>query len=231
MGPSGSGKTTLLHTLARRGDNAAEVTSSLVTDGQRLSQSSCRQISSYVEQEDALIGSLTVRETVDFSARLSLNYSVSKRDRASRVNDLLKAFGLANQAHTLIGTPLRKGISGGQKRRTSVAAQIITNPKILFLDEPTSGLDSSASFEIESYLRTVARQYNILIVASIHQPSTATFQLFDKMLLLSQGRTCYCGSVADVPRYFERAGLPISMYTNPAEHLLSITNSDFAQDS
>ena len=177
-----------------------------------------------------MIGSLTVQETVDFSARLSLAGTVSKRDRSARVDNLIKAFGLSEQAHTLIGTPLRKGISGGQKRRVSVAAQIITDPKILFLDEPTSGLDSSASFEIISHLREVARRYNLLVVASIHQPSTSTFGLFDKLLLLSQGQTCYFGTLANVAPYFDSAGFPIPVHTNPAEHLLDITNSDFSSD-
>ena len=142
----------------------------------------------------------------------------------------MKAFGLIEQAHTLIGTPLRKGVSGGQKRRVSVAAQIITDPKILFLDEPTSGLDSSASFEIMSHLRKVARRYNLLVVASIHQPSTTTFGLFDKLLLLSQGKTCYFGALADVGPYFASATFPIPINTNPAEHLLDITNSDFSNN-
>lgn len=230
MGPSGSGKTTLLNTLARRKSSSATTTGSVLIDGAHLSQSAFRKVSSYVEQEDALIGSLTVRETVDFSSRLSLNNSKSKRVRLAHVDTLLKAFGLTDQAHTLIGTPLRKGISGGQKRRTGVAAQIITNPRILFLDEPTSGLDSLASFEIISYLRTVARQYNLLVVASIHQPSTSTYGLFDKLLLLSQGKTCYYGTLTDAPRYFESAGFPIPLHMNPAEHLLAITNTDFSQD-
>ena len=230
MGPSGSGKTTLLNTLARRTTGSGSTTGTVVTNGTHLPQSAFREISSYVEQEDALIGSLTVRETVDFSARLSLASSVTKRERLARVDDLLKAFGLTDQAHTLIGTPLRKGISGGQKRRASVAAQIITEPKIMFLDEPTSGLDSSASYEIISHLRSVARRYNLLVVASIHQPSTSTFKLFDKLLLLSQGKTCYFGPLPDVPSYFESAGFPVPALTNPAEHLLDITNSDFALD-
>ena len=230
MGPSGSGKTTLLNTLARRSANSGSTTGTVLTNGTHLPQSAFREISSYVEQEDALIGSLTVRETVDFSARLSLATSVTKRQRLERVDGLLKAFGLTDQAHTLVGTPLRKGISGGQKRRASVAAQIITEPKIMFLDEPTSGLDSSASYEIISYLRSVGRRYNLLIVASIHQPSTSTFRLFDKLLLLSQGRTCYFGPLPDVISYFESAGFPVPPQTNPAEHLLDITNSDFAID-
>lgn len=74
---------------------------------------------------------------------------------------LLKAFGIQGQAKTLIGTPIQKGISGGQKRRVSVASQLITSPKILFMDEPTSGLDSTASYEVISYLKKLARSNNV----------------------------------------------------------------------
>lgn len=74
---------------------------------------------------------------------------------------LLNAFGIQGQAKTLIGTPIKKGISGGQKRRVSVASQLITSPKILFMDEPTSGLDSTASYEVISYLKRLARRNNV----------------------------------------------------------------------
>lgn len=74
---------------------------------------------------------------------------------------LLDAFGIHGQANTLVGTPIRKGISGGQKRRLSVASQLITCPKILFLDEPTSGLDSKASFEVISYVKKLAKRNNV----------------------------------------------------------------------
>jgi ABC-type multidrug transport system ATPase subunit len=92
-------------------------------------------MSCYVEQEDALVGSLTVRETLYFAAQLALPSTVSKADRKARIEGLLSSFGLQNQAGTLIGTPIRKGLSGGQKRRVSVASQLITSPKVLFLDE------------------------------------------------------------------------------------------------
>lgn len=80
-----------------------------------------------------------------------------KSERVARIKTLLEAFGIQNQASTLVGTPIRKGISGGQKRRVSVASQLITCPKILFLDEPTSGLDSTASYEVISYVKKLAR--------------------------------------------------------------------------
>ncbi|KAL8946809.1 MAG: hypothetical protein Q9222_006847, partial [Ikaeria aurantiellina] len=232
MGPSGSGKTTLLNVLAqRRGPEALNVDGAITLDGYPASTSTFQSISSYVEQEDALIGSLTVRETLDFAARLSLPSSISKHERRLRVEELLSSFGLRDQANTIVGTPIRKGISGGQKRRLSIASQLITGPKVLFLDEPTSGLDSTASFEVIKFLKKVVRQQRLIVIASIHQPSTATFDLFDKLLLLSAGQTCYFGSVGSIRTYMEARGSPIPLYVNPAEFLLDLTSLDFAENS
>lgn len=86
---------------------------------------------------------------------------MSKTERKERIESLLSAFGLQNQSETIIGTPIQKGVSGGQKRRVSVASQLITNPKILFLDEPTSGLDSAASYEVMSFVRDIAKQHKV----------------------------------------------------------------------
>jgi ABC-type multidrug transport system ATPase subunit len=139
MGPSGSGKTTLLNVLAQRATNAS-VQQSIYLNGSSTDLKIFRKLSSFVEQEDALVGSLTVRETLDFAARLalpryvrpSLAYivlcradhhltcsSVTKSERIARIKVLLSAFGLTGQSGTLIGTPIRKGVSGGQKRRVS----------------------------------------------------------------------------------------------------------------
>ncbi|KAJ9659565.1 hypothetical protein H2201_007314 [Coniosporium apollinis] len=232
MGPSGSGKTTLLNVLARReATGKATIKRSLYLNGSKTSLENFRRISSYVEQEDALTGSLTVKETLYFAAKLSLPSTVSKTERTQRIEALLAAFGLQSQANTLIGTPIRKGISGGQKRRVSVASQLITSPKILFLDEPTSGLDSAASFEVISFVRSIAKQYGILVIASIHQPSTSTFTLFDKLLLLSSGKTAYSGTVADVQPYFDSLGYRMPLYMNPAEYIIDLVNIDFARDT
>ena len=130
----------------------------------------------------------------------------------------------------MIGTPIRKGISGGQKRRVSVASQLITGPKILFLDELTSGLDSVASYEVVSCVRQLGRKNNLVVIASIHQPSTSTFQLFDSLLLLSNGKTCYQGPLDGVAGFFESAGYPMPVHINPAEFLLDAVNIDFAPD-
>jgi ABC-type multidrug transport system ATPase subunit len=236
MGPSGSGKTTLLNVLAHRAAiPKAMIQQTLCINGAPTSLADFRKLGSYVEQEDALVGALTVRETLYFAAKLALpTYvgtllssvklisnifsSVSREDRKRRVQSLLSSFGLENQADTLVGMPIRKGVSGGQKRRVSVASQLITSPKILFLDEPTSGLDSAASHEVMRFVRDIAKQYKVLVVASIHQPSTSTFELFDKLMLLSRGKIAYNGTVANVKDYF--AGLGYNVGATLSNHVL-----------
>ncbi|KAF2861199.1 putative ABC transporter [Piedraia hortae CBS 480.64] len=231
MGPSGSGKSTLLNVLAHRtAAVGATVGGGVFINGRQTAAPIIRSISAYVEQEDALVGSLTVQETLSFAARLSLPSSVNKTERKRRVQALINAFGLSAQTNDLIGTPIRKGISGGQKRRVSVASQLITSPRILFLDEPTSGLDSAAAFEVISFIRDIAKRYHLIVVASIHQPSTSTFAMFDRLLLLSQGATAYYGPVAGVQSYFDSCGFPIPLYMNPAEFIIDFVNTDFARD-
>ncbi|KAF2105736.1 ATP-binding cassette transporter-like protein [Lophiotrema nucula] len=229
MGPSGSGKTTLLNVLAHR-TVLGTVQQSLYLNGSPTSLKSFRKLSAYVEQEDALVGSLTVRETLYFATQLSLPSSITKAARILRIENLIASFGLQGQRDTLIGTPIRKGVSGGQKRRVSVASQLITSPSILFLDEPTSGLDSAASFEVINFVRDIAKKYKILVIASIHQPSTTTFELFDKLLLMSLGKVAYNGPVSGIKDYFDALGYSMPLFTNPAEFVIQLVNTDFARD-
>lgn len=161
MGPSGSGKTTLLNALAHRVATAgAKTTGHILVNHQTPGLEKLRDLSTYVEQEDALIGSLTVFETIDFAARMAIS-GISKTGRLQRVNDLIASFGMLGQRDTIVGTPIKKGLSGGQKKRLGVASRLVTEPKIVFLDEPTSGLDSSLSLEVISFLKMIARKNNV----------------------------------------------------------------------
>ncbi|KAK4192039.1 ABC transporter G family member 15 [Podospora australis] len=232
MGPSGSGKTTLLNILARRPLPSSlsfpSTTPEICLNGSPIPLSEFESISRFVEQDDALIGSLTVRETLSFASKLASRQN--GRERLARIESLLDSFGLQDQADTLVGTAIRKGISGGQKRRLGVASQLITAPKVLFLDEPTSGLDAVGSWEVVRYLKGVARRNNLIVIASIHQPSTTTFNLFDKLLLLSHGKTHYFGPVGEVTSHYEGLGERWPVHVNPAEVLLELVNTDFADD-
>uniref|UniRef100_A0A060T3A4 ARAD1A14146p n=1 Tax=Blastobotrys adeninivorans TaxID=409370 RepID=A0A060T3A4_BLAAD len=227
MGSSGSGKTTLLDYLSRRstkGKQLGEVT----IDKIALDNSVLREYSVYVEQEDTLIGSLTVRETMNFSARLS---QVPKDGLKQKIAELLAFFGLSSNADTKVGTPIIKGLSGGQKRRLSVASQLITDPSILFLDEPTSGLDSFASYQVIKSIREIAKARNMIVICTIHQPSMKTFQLFDKLMVLSKGNVLYNDRVDKVSDYFSHLGHPVSPHENVADHILEVTNVDFDNTS
>ena len=160
MGPSGSGKTTLLNTIAQR-KQPGKVLGKVYVNGAERPFNTHRKISSFVEQEDTLIGSLTVEESLHFAARLALPRHITRTEARERVSKLITAFGLTDQRHTLIGTPLQKGVSGGQKRRVSVATQLVTQPRVLYLDEPTSGLDSTASYEVMSFISDIASEFNV----------------------------------------------------------------------
>ncbi|KAJ3498745.1 hypothetical protein NLG97_g885 [Lecanicillium saksenae] len=231
MGPSGSGKTTLLNALAHRIAAAGSTTAGdILVNGQAANLRTIRDLSAYVEQEDSLIGSLTVKETMVFAAKLALPSKISKKEALQRVDDLVSSFGLQAQQHTIVGTPIKKGLSGGQKKRFGIASRLVTNPKILFLDEPTSGLDSALSHEVCNYIKSIGRRNNLIIIASIHQPSSATFQQFDKLCLLSGGKTCYYGPVAAASSYFSAIGHSIPPETNAAEHYLDLINTDLDKD-
>lgn len=169
MGPSGCGKSTLLNVLAyRTSPRSSTLEGGIFINNERATLNKIKQLSSYVEQEDSLIGSLTVLETVDYSAQFA---GIDKAHKKELVSKTIKSLGLEGQAMLKIGTPIQKGISGGQKRRVSIASQIITSPSILFLDEPTSGLDSVASREVISTIKKSQRERIWLLFAPFISPA------------------------------------------------------------
>lgn len=150
------------------------------------------KLQAYVTQEDVLLGTLTVKETISYSANLRLPTSMTKDEVNSIVDGTLIEMGLQDCADRLIGNWHLRGISGGEKKRLSIALEILTRPRLLFLDEPTSGLDSASAFFVVQTLRNVARDGRT-VISSIHQPSSEVFALFDDLYLLSGGETVYFG--------------------------------------
>ena len=131
--------------------------------------------------------------------------------------------GLTACANQLIGGWLRRGISGGERKRTSIGYEMITKPSLMLLDEPTSGLDSSTAVRIMKLMRQQAAR-GMAILATIHQPSSELFMLFDRVIVLSEGHTIYNGPPMDVKRYFEQHGLKMGLYSNPADKLSIIAS-------
>nr|KAJ0200318.1 hypothetical protein LSAT_V11C600308510 [Lactuca sativa] len=181
----------------------------------------------YVTQEDILLGTLTVKETITYSAKLRLPGDLTK----SQLNDIVEGtiieMGLQDCTDKLIGNWHLRGISGGEKKRLSIALEILTKPTLLFLDEPTSGLDSASAFFVVQALRSVARDGRRTVVSSIHQPSSEVFALFDDLFLLSGGETVFFGEAKLAIEFFSDAGIPCPSRRNPSDHFLRCINSDF----
>lgn len=145
-------------------------------------------------QEDTLLGTLTVRETISYSAKLRLPSSMTKEEVNDIVEGTIMEMGLQNCADTAIGNWHLRGISGGERKRLSIALEILTKPSLLFLDEPTSGLDSASAFFVVQTLRNIAHHDGRTVISSIHQPSSEVFALFDDLFLLSGGQTVFFGA-------------------------------------
>ncbi|ETV72071.1 hypothetical protein H257_12861 [Aphanomyces astaci] len=226
MGPSGSGKTTLLDILADR-ISSGQVTGQIDLNGRPRPVKTFRLLSSYVSQEDALTGSFTVLETLRFAARLSVPANVLATEREGRVQAAIDDMGLRSCEHTVVGDIFRKGLSGGQKRRLSIAIELLSKPTILLLDEPTSGLDAASTYNVMAYIQKLCLSQKHTVICTIHQPSTKVYTMFAKVLVLAQGETVFFGSPHDLLLHFANIGYPCPTYSNPAEYYLSLVNTDF----
>ncbi|RVW25932.1 ABC transporter G family member 11 [Vitis vinifera] len=224
MGPSGSGKSTLLDALSSRLAANAFLSGSILLNGRKTKLSF--GTAAYVTQDDNLIGTLTVRETISYSARLRLPDKMRWSEKRALVESTIIEMGLQDCADTVIGNWHLRGISGGEKRRVSIALEILMRPRLLFLDEPTSGLDSASAFFVTQTLRGLSRDGRT-VIASIHQPSSEVFELFDRLYLLSGGKTVYFGQASEAYEFFAQAGFPCPTLRNPSDHFLRCINSDF----
>jgi len=229
LGPSGSGKSTLLNILAGRMNTqrvGMRYSGQISLSGCDVDPVKVRSHIAYVMQEDALPGLMTPRELMRMSAALRLG----KAGPADRQGEgLLKDLRLEKCADTYVGSQLIKGLSGGEKKRTAVAVELITKPKMIFLDEPLSGLDSFAAWTVVQVLKQLAH-HGCSVLCTIHQPSSEIFQTFEKMICLTEGRVCYCGAVSELSSYMARAGHPVPLQYNPADHILFFVQARSVQD-
>ncbi len=201
LGASGSGKTTLLNVL---NGNYKPLTGKVLINGLDLHENKekLKAVIGYVPQEDFLIEELTVFENLYFSAKLSFgNYDDFKIRKA--VIKLLKELGLYEIKDQVVGSPLNRMISGGQRKRLNIALELIRQPPILFLDEPTSGLSSADSENIMDLLKELTLKGRLVFVV-IHQPSSDIYKMFDRILLLDQGGyLIYNGPPIEAISYFK----------------------------
>eukprot|EP00331_Platyophrya_macrostoma_P006837 CAMPEP_0176428008 /NCGR_PEP_ID=MMETSP0127-20121128/12909_1 /TAXON_ID=938130 /ORGANISM="Platyophrya macrostoma, Strain WH" /LENGTH=556 /DNA_ID=CAMNT_0017809639 /DNA_START=239 /DNA_END=1909 /DNA_ORIENTATION=- len=225
MGASGAGKTSLLNILSCRISPGKNVTIKGTVQANKLNFNSeiFSKFAGYVMQNDVLMQTLTPRESFQFAANLRIN--ASKAEKEKLVEQVLADLNLNKAADTMIGGPLLKGISGGERKRASIGVELITDPSLLFLDEPTSGLDSFTAFVIIKLLKQYA-QAGKTIVFTIHQPSSDIFALFDRFMILAKGKFIFQGYTRNAVNYFANIGFKCPTFANPADYLMEIAHND-----
>ncbi|XP_064419148.1 broad substrate specificity ATP-binding cassette transporter ABCG2 [Latimeria chalumnae] len=223
LGPTGSGKTSLLDVLAARKDPRGLSGEVLIDGAPQPRNFKC--VSGYVTQDDVVMGTLTVKENLLFSAALRLPNSISFMDKEERVNHIIEELRLTKVINSKVGTEFIRGVSGGERRRTSIGMELITDPPVLFLDEPTTGLDASTANTVLTLLKQLSNRGRTIIF-SIHQPRYSIFKLFDSLTLLANGKVLYHGQSAEAQEYFASLGYECESFNNPADFFLDIINGD-----
>ncbi|XP_016991260.1 ATP-binding cassette sub-family G member 1 [Drosophila rhopaloa] len=217
MGPSGAGKSSLMNILTG-------LTKTGVSG--KIEIGKARKLCGYIMQDDHFFPYFTVEETMLMAATLKIsNKCVSLKEKRTLIDYLLNSLKLTKARQTKCSN-----LSGGQKKRLSIALELIDNPAVLFLDEPTTGLDSSSSFDTIQLLRGLANEGRT-IVCTIHQPSTNIYNLCNLIYVLSAGRCTYQGTPQNTVMFLSNVGLECPPYHNPADFLLECANGDYGDQT
>ncbi|KAI1165791.1 hypothetical protein F5B18DRAFT_148296 [Nemania serpens] len=224
MGASGAGKTSFLDILARK-NKRGHFAGDFFVNGEKVSDSDFKSVIGFVDQEDTMLPTLTVHETILTSALLRLPRHMGRAAKEQRVCEVEKQLGIYHIRDSLIGSEEGKGrgISGGEKRRVGIACELVTSPSILFLDEPTSGLDAYNAFNVIECLVTLAKTYKRTVIFTIHQPRSNIVALFDRLILLAQGKTVFSGPFSRCQEYFDEVGYSCPPGFNIADYLVDLT--------
>jgi len=216
LGPSGSGKSTLLNFLSGTIGGSLSAKGKVVLSGSKA----------FVPQNDHLHGFYTCRTYVEHYVRLASSEKGTGKYGKGMV--LLASLGLGQHADTRVGDIFRKGLSGGQKRRLSIALEALSGPDTLFLDEPTSGLDAESAYRIIKFLREYASaSSNRRVILTIHQPSSMIWKILHHVILLSEGQLICEGTREDMKAFFDQSGSPCPPNYNPADHYVTVVNDEF----
>eukprot|EP00563_Minutocellus_polymorphus_P005000 CAMPEP_0181027536 /NCGR_PEP_ID=MMETSP1070-20121207/4214_1 /TAXON_ID=265543 /ORGANISM="Minutocellus polymorphus, Strain NH13" /LENGTH=701 /DNA_ID=CAMNT_0023104779 /DNA_START=205 /DNA_END=2310 /DNA_ORIENTATION=+ len=226
MGPSGSGKTSILDVLAGR---SAYDAGTIILDHEVVTERVMKRLKkkiAYVKQSDLFFGHLTVRDQLTYTAFLRLPSDWPKVRKLAEVNRIIHQLRLQKCADTPIFM-----VSGGEKKRVNIGSELLTDPSIVLLDEPTSGLDSTSAVALMQILHSLAREHNKTIITSIHQPSSAVFFGFDKLMLLADGNVVYFGTPQDSLDHVNKLGLECPSGYNAADHWMDLLVVDSAISS
>lgn len=173
---------------------------------------------------------MTVRECLEFAAKLKLKGTYE--EKMIRVKELIKELRLDKCQNTKIGGPLIKGVSGGERKRTSIGVELITDPNLIFLDEPTTGLDSFTATSVMETLKDLAISGRT-VISTIHQPNSDIFEMFDRLMLMAQGKIIYFNEARLAVDYFANINFACPELSNPADYfmtIMSIESQEVADD-
>ncbi|KAJ0960089.1 hypothetical protein J5N97_000148 [Dioscorea zingiberensis] len=254
LGPPGSGKTSLLLALAGKLDSSLKVSGRVTYNGHGMEEFVPQRTSAYIGQNDLHIGEMTVRETLTFSARcqgVGTRYEMltelSRREKEANIKPdpdidvymkaisvegqetvvtdyILKILGLDICADTMVGDAMIRGISGGQKKRVTTGEMLVGPAKALFMDEISTGLDSSTTYQIVNSLRQSVHILGGTAVIALLQPAPETYDLFDDIILLSDGQVVYQGPRENVLEFFESMGFKCPERKGVADFLQEVTS-------
>ncbi|KAK9288073.1 hypothetical protein L1049_016519 [Liquidambar formosana] len=230
MGVSGAGKTTLMDVLSGR-KTGGTIEGEIKIGGYPKVQKTFARISGYCEQNDIHSPQITIEESVFFSAWLRLSPEIDPETKAKFVEEVIEKVELDDIRDSLVGIPGQSGLSTEQRKRLTIAVELVSNPSIIFMDEPTSGLDARAAAIVMRAVKNVVATGRT-IVCTIHQPSIDVFEAFDELILMKRGgQIIYSGMLGHhsikLIEYFEGIpGVPnIKDNYNPATWMLEVTSA------
>eukprot|EP00826_Nyctotherus_ovalis_P004756 TRINITY_DN1104_c0_g5_i2.p1 TRINITY_DN1104_c0_g5~~TRINITY_DN1104_c0_g5_i2.p1 ORF type:complete len:667 (-),score=156.46 TRINITY_DN1104_c0_g5_i2:175-2175(-) len=227
IGASGAGKTTLLNYLSGKmlAHNLKAEGETLINGKSTKTSRNYLEFTAFVQQDDVLMETLTTKECLQYAAKLK--YSSDPEKQKQRLEELLEELELNDIRDLRFGGAFQSGrtLSRGEKKRLSIAVELITNPSLLFLDEPTTSMDAFTAEKIVKILHKL-KYKGRTIIATIHQPNTHIYNSFDQLMIMSLGRVIYHNVAKDAVAYFATIGYECPMTKNPADYFMSLLSSD-----
>ncbi|CAH1715477.1 ATP-binding cassette subfamily G member 4 [Aphis gossypii] len=223
LGPSGAGKSTLINVLA--GYRCGDARGSIMVNSRPREMKSFRKMCRYIMQEDLLQPALTVLESMEIASDLKLGYTISKENKLDTIENILQMLRLTKSKHTLM-----ENLSGGERKRLSIALELVNNPPVIFLDEPTTGLDDLSSSQCVSLLKDLAYGGRT-IICSIHTPSAKLFAMFDHVYIVAEGQCMFAGVGQDMVPYLSTVGLSCPKHYNPADFMIEVCSREYGDYS
>ncbi|KAJ2978980.1 hypothetical protein NUW58_g7322 [Xylaria curta] len=224
IGKPGSGCTTFLKALSNMGDEYNSVTGSLTYDGRAADDGDQDPVRlTFCAEEDSHLPNLTVAQTLRFAITATWDPNVSSSAINTAVEILAKCVGLSHVLNTKVGNEAIRGVSGGERRRVSLAEAMVTCPDVLCIDNPTIGLDSSTALGFVQMMREFTSQHGCSTAMSVYQASDSMVPLFDKALVINSGRQIYYGKATEAKAYFEGLGFVCPERTTITDFLNSMT--------